>query len=80
MKPQQLLKDLEKYDQQYIYFCPDCGFRTMIDRGKHFQCQNTTGEVECCGADYEYPGTHFKEPEEFEKWRQKMILKFTKIS
>ena len=79
MIPHQILNELKQYDQQFIYFCPHCGFKTMMDRGKHFQCQNTMDDFETCGADYEYPGTHFKEPEEFEKWRKEMIAKFTTL-
>ena len=45
-----LLKTLnELKDCDYVYHCPECGFKTYVERSKEFQCWNID-----CGAAQEF--------------------------
>lgn len=52
----------EKETAEYgeCYNCPECGYKTYLDRGKRFQCQ-------LCGREEEYCG------ETIEEWHKRIV-------
>lgn len=49
---------------EHMYFCPQCGFRTMLFMHDVFECKNYPG----CGLEIEYTG----DIDELKEWQDKV--------